>query len=63
VLLYSQYSLEMKHRTLDSMAKMRGNIHDGPEHNTLQSEAGYIEARPLTATSAKPLATHGRTIH
>src|SRR5712672_1531327 len=29
----------------------------------LQSKAGYIDARPLTATSAKPLATHGRTIH
>src|SRR4051795_2962091 len=29
----------------------------------LQSEAGYIDARPLTASSAKPLATHGRTIH
>jgi len=26
----------------------------------LQSEAGYIDARPLTASSAKPLATHGR---
>ena len=24
-----------------------------PEHNTLQSEAGYIDARPLTASSAK----------
>ena len=24
---------------------------------------GYIDARPLTASSAKPLATHGRTIH
>jgi hypothetical protein len=29
----------------------------------LQSEAGYIDARPLTASSAKPLATHGRTVH
>jgi hypothetical protein len=29
----------------------------------LQSEAGYIDARPLTASSAKPLATHGRIIH
>src|ERR1700682_4757315 len=29
----------------------------------LQSKAGYIVARPLTASSAKPLATHGRTIH
>jgi hypothetical protein len=22
------------------------DIHHGPEHNTLQSEAGYIDARP-----------------
>jgi len=29
------------------------SIHDGPEHNTLQSEAGYIDARRLTASSAK----------
>ena len=29
----------------------------------LQSKAGYIDARPLTASSANPLATHGRTIH
>ena len=29
----------------------------------LQSKAEYIDARPLTASSAKPLATHGRTIH
>src|SRR5260370_28823621 len=41
---------------------MRADIHDGPEQ-TLQSKAGYIDARPLTASSAKPLATHGRTIH
>ena len=41
---------------------MRADIHDGPEQ-MLQSEAGYIDARPLTANSAKPLATHGRTIH
>src|SRR6266850_6797981 len=41
---------------------MRADIHDGPEQ-MLQSEAGYIDARPLTASSAKPLATHGRTIH
>src|ERR1700751_2360912 len=41
---------------------MRADIHDGPEH-TLQSEAGYIDARPLSAGSMKPLATHGRTIH
>ncbi|MFZ2142401.1 MAG: hypothetical protein WAV78_36615, partial [Xanthobacteraceae bacterium] len=24
----------------------RADIHDGSEHNTLQSEAGYIDARP-----------------
>jgi hypothetical protein len=41
---------------------MRADIHDGPEH-TLQSETGYIDARPLSAGSKKPLATHGRTIH
>ena len=29
----------------------------------LQSKAGYIDAKPLTASSAKQLATHGRTIH
>jgi hypothetical protein len=40
---------------------MRADIHDGPEQ-MLQSKAGYIDARPLTASSAKPLATHGRTI-
>src|SRR5450759_2123458 len=42
---------------------MRADIHDGPEHNTLQSEAGYIDAKPHTASSTKTLATHGRTIH
>jgi hypothetical protein len=25
---------------------MRADIHDGPEPNKLQSEAGYIDARP-----------------
>ena len=25
---------------------MRADVHDGSEHNTLQSEAGYIDARP-----------------
>ena len=25
---------------------MRADIHDGPEHKPLQSEAGYIDARP-----------------
>jgi len=29
----------------------------------LQNEAGYIDARPLSARSKIPLATHGRTIH
>jgi hypothetical protein len=29
----------------------------------LQSEAGYIDARPQSDSSTKPLATHGRTIH
>jgi hypothetical protein len=31
---------------------MHADIHDGPEH-TLQSEAGYIDARPLSARSTK----------
>ena len=42
---------------------MRADIHDGPEHNTLQAEAGYIDARPQSARLTKPLATRGRTIH
>ena len=41
---------------------MRADIHDGPEHQTLHTEAGYIDARPKTG-SKKLLATHGRTIH
>jgi hypothetical protein len=41
---------------------MRADIHDGPEH-TLQSEAGYIDARPYLLDRRKPLAPHGRTIH
>ena len=41
---------------------MRADIHDGPEQ-MLQSKAGYIDARPLTANSTNLLATHGRTIH
>ena len=32
---------------------MRADIHDGPERKTLQSKAGYIDARPLTASSTK----------
>jgi hypothetical protein len=31
---------------------MRADIHDGPEHR-LQPKAGYIDARPLTASSLK----------
>ena len=31
---------------------MHADIHDGPEH-TLQSEAGYIDARPQTDSSTK----------
>jgi hypothetical protein len=43
---------------------MRADIHDGPEHNTLQSEAGYIDARPLcqvdeTSCNARPDHTSG----
>jgi hypothetical protein len=32
---------------------MRADIHDGSEHNMLQSEAGYIDARP-SARLTKP---------
>src|SRR5262245_37752844 len=42
---------------------MRADIHDGPEHNTLHAEAGYIDARPQLPDRRKPLATRGRTIH
>jgi putative transposase len=38
-------------------ATLSANFRDG----TL--ETGYIDARPLTTSSTKPLATHGRTIH
>ena len=31
---------------------MRADIHDGREHNALQAEAGYIDARQLTARSS-----------
>ena len=41
---------------------MRADIHDGSEH-TLQSEAGYIDARPHQPELPKPLAPHGRTIY
>jgi len=37
-------------------------FHDGPEHE-LQFEAGYIGARPNTASSLISLATHGWSIH
>jgi hypothetical protein len=49
-------------RPVRQSERMRADIHDGPEQ-MLQPKAGYIDARPLTASSAKPLATHGRTIH
>jgi len=42
---------------------MRADIHDGPELNTLQSEAGYIEQDRKAARSTEPLATYGPTIH
>jgi hypothetical protein len=42
---------------------MRADIHDDPEHNALQTEVGYIDARPHLPDRQKPLATHGRTIH
>src|SRR5215471_5763621 len=42
---------------------MHVDIHHGPEHNTLQPEAGYIDARPQLPDRRKPLATRGRTIH
>src|SRR6516165_12701968 len=41
---------------------MRADVHEGPEH-MLQSEAGYIDARPHRQDRRKPLAPHGRTIH
>src|SRR5438105_1940154 len=37
-------------------------FHDGPEHE-LQFEAGYIGARPKTASLPISLATHGWSIH
>jgi hypothetical protein len=40
------------------MAQCALIFHDGPEHNTLQSEAGYIGARPhirrIDETNARP---------
>ena len=43
---------------------MRADIHDGPEHNTLQSEAGYIDADRIcqvdeTSCNARPDHTLG----
>src|SRR5215469_10421436 len=32
---------------------MRADIHGGQEHSTLQSEAGYIDARPQADSSTK----------
>jgi len=46
---------ELKHRDHALISMMASS-------NPLQSEAGYIDARPLTAISTKTLATHGRTI-
>jgi len=43
----------VRSRPVRQSERTRSDIHDGPEHNTLQSEAGYIDARPLTASSAK----------
>src|SRR5215467_10448157 len=34
---------------------MRADSHDGPEHNTLQAEAGYIDARPYLPDRRKHL--------
>jgi hypothetical protein len=34
---------------------MRADIHDGPEHNALQSKAGYIDARPHQPSRRKLL--------
>jgi hypothetical protein len=41
---------------------MRAGIHGGPEHSTLQSEAGYIDARPQAdkSTKASVSARHGQ---
>src|SRR5215470_14043204 len=44
---------------------MRADIHDGPEHKPLQSETGYIDARPQsrqideTSCDARPDHTFG----
>ena len=41
---------------------MRADIHDGREQE-LQSETGYIDARPHLLDRRNLLAAHGRTIH
>ena len=33
---------------------MRADIHDGPEHNALQPEARYIDARPYLPAAELP---------
>ena len=48
---------------------MRADIHGGPEHDTLQYEAGYIDARPTsnrstkTSCDARPDHTMGQSRH
>jgi hypothetical protein len=44
------------------MRSHAADIHDGSEHE-LQSEAGYIDARPQTADRLNSLATHGHFGH
>jgi hypothetical protein len=34
---------------------MRADFHGGPEHSTLQSKAGYIDARPQSRQTDKNL--------
>jgi hypothetical protein len=48
--------------TLVQVAPVTAEVLDNPEH-MLQSQAGYIDARPHPPESTKPLAPHGRTIH
>src|SRR6266446_10459729 len=51
-------------RNGSSSAGSRADIHYGPEHERLQSKAGYIDARPhIRQLDESSLATHGRTIH
>jgi hypothetical protein len=45
-----------------SGTRTRANIHDGPEPNTLQSKAGYIDQDRSPPVRRKPLATHCRTL-